>query len=61
MSDGEKGDKKKWRCPAAIVTGFILGGLTGAGAGSVVPILGTIGCGIVGAITGAGAGAASSC
>ncbi|MFL5901593.1 MAG: hypothetical protein ACJ75S_10405, partial [Solirubrobacterales bacterium] len=50
-----------WKCAAGVAGGAILGGLTGAAAGSVLPGLGTTAGGIIGAIGGGLAGAGSSC
>lgn len=59
-SDGEMYDGW-WKCVAGVTGGAILGGLTGAAAGSVIPALGTTAGGVVGAIGGALAGAGSAC
>lgn len=59
-SDGEMYDGW-WKCLAGVTGGAILGGLTGAAAGSVLPALGTTAGGVIGAIGGALAGAGSSC
>jgi uncharacterized membrane protein len=60
-SDGEV--KNRRRCMAAISGGAIAGAITGAAIGSVVPVIGNIGCGIIGAFGGAlgGWGTASPC
>lgn len=57
--------KDHWRrygkCIAAGIGGLGIGVITGASAGSAIPILGTVGCGIVGGISGLLAGTASAC
>ena len=50
-----------WRCAAGVVGGAILGGLTGAAAGSVIPAIGTTAGGVWGAIGGGLTGAAAAC
>lgn len=52
---------KLLNCAAGILGGAILGGLTGAAAGSVVPFLGTTAGGIWGIIGGGLSGGAAAC
>ncbi len=63
--DGESYLKAAWpkwlRCAAGIVGGALLGGLEGASAGSVVPVIGTVGGGIIGIIGGGLVGGAAAC
>ena len=50
-----------WKCAAGTLGGAILGGLAGAAAGSVVPVLGTFWGGVAGIVGGALSGGAASC
>ncbi|MEH6792982.1 MAG: hypothetical protein V7694_02510 [Rhodococcus sp. (in: high G+C Gram-positive bacteria)] len=50
-----------FQCALGTVGGAGLGGLTGAGVGSTVPVLGTGVGGIIGGVSGAATGAAASC
>jgi len=49
------------KCAAGTLGGAILGGLAGAAAGSVVPVLGTFWGGVAGIVGGALSGGAASC
>ena len=49
------------KCLAGAIGGFGLGVVTGAAAGTAIPILGNIGCGIAGGGFGLLAGLATSC
>ncbi len=49
------------KCAAGMLGGAGAGVLTGAAVGSSIPILGTIGCGILGGLSGLLTGAASAC
>ena len=53
--------KKYGICASGTVGGLGLGILTGASVGSAIPLLGTLGCGLVGGFSGLLAGAAASC
>jgi hypothetical protein len=61
MSEKKKSLWKVMKCPLAVVTGAVLGGLGGAGVGSLFPVIGTVGLGIIGGAFGAVNGAATTC
>ena len=54
-------DKFSWKCAASVVGGAILGGFTGAGGGSVIPVIGTGVGGAIGVVAGGLLGWASGC